>query len=41
MTFTDALRGSLQVDGSKWNDFPFVEKKALHFEPQTPELSNQ
>lgn len=32
MTFTDALRGSLKIDGSKWDELPFVEKKALHFE---------
>ena len=32
MTFTDALRGSLKIDGSKWDELPFVEKKALHFQ---------
>lgn len=41
MTFTDALRGSLQIDGSKWNNLSFVEKKALHFEPQSSALSSK
>jgi len=31
MTFTDALRGPLQLDSSKWIDLPFVESDAMHF----------
>ena len=32
-SFGDALKGPLQIDGSKWNHLPFVERKALHFQP--------
>jgi hypothetical protein len=31
MSFSDSLRGSLKVDGTKWKDLPFVESKALHY----------
>lgn len=32
MTFSDALRGPLKIDHTKWKDLPFVESNALHFE---------
>ena len=32
MSFSDALRGPLKIDHTKWKDLPFVESNALHFE---------
>jgi NADH-quinone oxidoreductase subunit G len=32
LTFTDSLRGPLQLDNSKWCDLPFVESDAMHFQ---------
>ena len=31
MSFSDALRGPLKIDHTKWKDLPFVESNALHF----------
>ena len=31
MSFTDALRGPLKIDDSKWKDLPFVESSAMHY----------
>jgi NADH-quinone oxidoreductase subunit G len=33
LSFSDFKKEGIQLDSSKWSDFPFVEKKALHFEP--------
>ena len=32
MSFSDALRGPLKIDSTKWKDLPFVESNALHYE---------
>ena len=32
MSFSDALRGPLNIDSTKWKDLPFVESNALHYE---------
>ena len=32
MSFSDALRGPLKIDYTKWKNLPFVESNALHFE---------
>ena len=32
MSFSDALRGPLKIDHTKWKNLPFVESNALHFE---------
>ena len=34
MSFTDALRGPLKIDDSKWKDLPFVESSAMHYKKQ-------
>ena len=33
LSFSDTKKNGIQLDGSKWDDLPFVEKKALHYEP--------
>ena len=33
VSFVDVIAGSVKIDGSKWDDLPFVEKNALHFKP--------
>ena len=33
VSFDDVIAGSVKIDGSKWDDLPFVEKDALHFKP--------
>ena len=34
--FEDTLKQSIQLDSTKWSHLPFVERKALHFEPLNP-----
>ncbi len=36
LTFAELKKGPVQLDFEKWKDLPFVEKKALHFEPSSP-----
>ena len=33
LSFSDFKKEGVQLDGSKWADLAFVEKKALHYEP--------
>jgi len=33
LSFSDFKKEGVQLDGSKWADLAFVEKKALHFQP--------
>ena len=33
ISFSDVRKSSIHLDGSNWKNLPFVEKKALHFEP--------
>lgn len=35
ITFTELKKGAVQLDDDKWKNLPFVEQKALHFEPST------
>ena len=31
--FSDLQKNPVLIDGSKWENLPFVEKKALHYDP--------
>jgi hypothetical protein len=33
LSFSALKKQSVQLDGSKWAELPFVELKALHYEP--------
>ena len=33
LSFSALKEEMIQLDGSKWADLPFVEGKALHYEP--------
>ena len=33
VSFDDVTAASVKIDGSKWDNLPFVEKNALHFKP--------
>lgn len=33
ISFSDLKQGTVQIDGSKWENMPFVEKSALHHNP--------
>ena len=35
ISLTDVRKDAVLLDSSKWSDLPFVESKALHFEPAT------
>lgn len=38
LSFSDFKKDGIELDGSKWDELPFVEQKALHYEP-TAELT--
>ncbi len=38
LSFSDFKKDGIELDGSKWDKLPFVEQKALHYEP-TAELT--